>query len=92
MKRFSRDKERKLQRKARNVDRKLEWDEAVCVLTCALTTAIWREGGTRDDAIATADIAHHAICRDLDSWFNMEKQTGSPRVIPFKHKKGYLRA
>ena len=91
MKRFNPPKERKLQRKARNIDRKLKWDEAVVVLTCALTTAIWREGGAREDAMATADIVHHAICRDLAHWFDTKKHTGEPAVVPFRRKKGYLR-
>jgi hypothetical protein len=91
MKRFNPRKERKLRRKARNIDRKLEWDEAVVVLTCALTTAIWREGGTHEDAVATAEIVYHAILRDLNGWFQMEKHTGEPRVVPFRRKKGYLR-
>jgi hypothetical protein len=91
MKRFGLKKERKLQRKARNIDRKLEWDEAVNVLTCALTTAIWREGGTREDAIATADIVHQAVCRDLAAWFDGARPTGEPTVVPFRRKRSYLR-
>jgi hypothetical protein len=89
MKRYKQRKEQRLVRKSRKVIDKLRWDEAVGVLTVALGQAIWREGGDRDDAMATMEIVHCAIVVGLDAWFDAKDRTKSPNVIPFKRKKGY---
>jgi hypothetical protein len=93
VRRYQERKERRLMRQSIKIADKLPWDEAVCVMTGALTRAIWREGGTLADAKATADIAHHAICADLDIWFSLEKRNRPANIVPlpFKRKKKYFR-
>jgi hypothetical protein len=91
MKRYKQRAERRLQRKSKKVFGKLPWDEAVTVLTGALTQAIWHEGGEIEDAIATAEIVYTAICRDLHSWSTLENRDNPKNVIPIRRKKGYLR-
>jgi hypothetical protein len=96
MKHYKKRAERRLVRNAKKKVMGLKWDEAVVILTSALAEAIWREGGERDEAIATADIMHHAICLNLNDWFDSEEEGAQPRdrainVIPFKRRKGYPR-
>jgi len=87
MKRHKPRKSRKLMKQARGVSKKLKWDDAVSVLTVAITKAIWREGGEYDDARATADIVHHAICMALDDYYC----AGRKNVVPFRRKRSYFR-
>jgi predicted dinucleotide-binding enzyme len=64
--------------------------EAVVVLTGALTEAIWREGGTNEDAVATAEIAYYAVVRDLNAWFAGTNKADR-KIVPFRRKSKYLR-
>jgi hypothetical protein len=96
MKRYKKRAERRLVRNAKKKVMGLKWDEAVVILTSALAEGIWREGGDREEAIATADIMHRAICLNLNDWFDSEEEGAQPRdrainVIPFKRRKGYPR-
>jgi hypothetical protein len=84
--RFKKRKERQLAKVAHKALKGLEWDQAVSVLTGAVSEAIWREGGTRADALATAELVFHAICRDLHALFE-----GASKVIPLKRNKDYFK-
>jgi hypothetical protein len=87
--RFSRFKAREargLVKTSNKILKKLKWDEAVCLLTSAVSEAIWREGGMRADALATAEIVFHAICRDLNALFD-----GKKNVVPFKRNPDYFK-
>jgi hypothetical protein len=93
--RFKKRKERRLARSSKNaakhVVKGVSWDQAVCVLTGAITEAIWLEGGERDDAIATAEIVYHAICRDLLAWFDLAGRKKPRKILPFKRNKDYFK-
>lgn len=84
--RFKARKERKLVGGSNKILKKLEWDQAVCLLTGAVSEAIWHEGGAREDAIATAEIVYHAICRDLNARFD-----GRKNIVPFKRNPDYFK-
>ena len=84
--RFKARKERNLVKTSNKILKKLKWDQAVCLLTSAVSEAIWREGGEREDALATAEIVFHAICRDLNARFD-----GRKNVVPFKRNPDYFR-
>ena len=86
--RFSRFKARKerLVGTSNKILKKLKWDEAVVLLTSAVSEAIWHEGGVRADALATAEIVFHAICRDINARFD-----GRKNVVPFKRNPDYFK-
>ena len=84
--RFKARKEGRLIKTSNKLLKGLTWDKAVCLLTSAVSEAIWHEGGARDDAIATAEIVHHAICRDLNARFD-----GRKNIVPFKRNPDYFR-
>ena len=92
--RFKKRKERELARVSKKIaegvskriTKGVRWNKTVCVLTGALSEAIWREGGRRDDALATAELVYHAICRDLNGLFDHEG-----KVVPFKRNPDYFR-
>jgi hypothetical protein len=84
--RFKARKERRLTKKSNKIVKRFKWDEAVCLLTGAISEAIWHEGGQRDDAIATAELVYHAICRDLHARFE-----GRKNILPFKRNPEYFR-
>jgi hypothetical protein len=84
--RFKARKERRLIGTSNKILKKLKWEQAVCLLTSAVSEAIWHEGGERDDALATAEIVFHAICRDLNARFD-----GRKNVVPFKRNPDYFK-
>ena len=84
--RFKARKERSLVKTSNKILKKLKWDQAVCLLTSAVSEAIWHEGGERADALATAEIVYHAICRDLNARFD-----GKKNVVPFKRNPDYFK-
>jgi hypothetical protein len=84
--RFKARKERNLVKTSNRILKKLQWDQAVCLLTSATSEAIWREGGERADALATAELVFHAICRDVNARFD-----GRKNVVPFKRNPDYFK-
>lgn len=84
--RFKARKERKLTKTSKKLAKGMHWKDEVCVLTGTLSMAIWREGGLREDALATAEIVYHAICRDLHNLFGHEG-----KIVPFKRNPDYFR-
>lgn len=84
--RFKARKERRLAKVSNKVVKRFKWNEAVCLLTGAISEAIWHEGGMREDAMATAELVYHAICRDLDARFD-----GRKNILPFKRNPDYFK-
>ena len=91
MKRYKKGRARELLDRSNKIVKKLKWDEAVTILTAALTKAIWQEGGERDDAKATADIAYHVICSEIDCWHRLEVRKRPANVTPMRRNKSYFK-
>jgi hypothetical protein len=84
--RFKAREERRLAKTSKKIAKGVKWKDEVCVLTGALSLAIWREGGMHEDAVATAEIVYHAILRDLNNLFG-----GEGKVVPFKRNPDYFK-
>jgi hypothetical protein len=91
MKRYKKGRARELLDKSDSILKKLKWNEAVTVLTAALTKAIWQEGGQREDARATIDIVHHVICAEIDCWSALEVRKRPTNVTPLRRNKSYFK-
>jgi len=85
MKEYKRREAQRIKRKARQVGKKLPWRQACDILTTALAQAIWHEGGSRDDAHATAEIVFYTLNEQLDRMYGDEK------VIPLRRKASYFK-
>ena len=91
MKRYKIGRARKLVDRSDKILKDLKWNEAVTILTAALTKAIWREGGQREDARATIDIVHHVICAEIDGWSALEVRKRPANVTPMRRNKSYFK-